>query len=62
VDRIEIERDRRDDRRRVQRDERERRRRERTIGLDTVARDQREADPEQQIDQGDNGNSATPPG
>jgi hypothetical protein len=44
----------------VHRDERERRRRERAIGLDAIARDQREANPEQQVDQGDNRNSATP--
>jgi hypothetical protein len=60
MDRIEVERDRRDDRRRVKRDQRERRRRKRAVGLDAVARDEREADPEQQIDQGDNGNGATP--
>jgi hypothetical protein len=44
----------------VQRDQRERWRRERAIGFDPIARDEREADPEEQIDQGDNGNGATP--
>jgi len=47
MDRIKVQRDRRDDRSRVQRDERERRRCERTICLDPIACDQRESDPEQ---------------
>jgi hypothetical protein len=45
----------------MQRHERERRRRERAVGFDAIARDEREADPEEQIDQGDNGNGAGPP-
>jgi hypothetical protein len=58
---IEVQRDRRDHRRRMERDERERGRRERAVGFDAIARDQRETDPEEQIDQGDNGNDAGPP-
>jgi hypothetical protein len=45
----------------MERDQRERRRCKRTIGLDAIARDDREANPEQQVDQGNNGNSEGPP-
>jgi len=58
---VEVERDRSDDGCGMQCDERKRRRCKRTIGLDAVARDQRKADAEQQIDQGNNGNGAGPP-
>jgi hypothetical protein len=44
----------------VQDDEVKRRRPERAIGLDAVARDQREADAEQQIDQRDDRNGSQP--
>ena len=61
MDRVEVERDRRDHCGCVQHDERKRRRGERTIGLDAVTRDQREADAEQQVDEADDRNPATLP-
>jgi hypothetical protein len=57
VDRIEVERDRRDDRGGMERDEVERRRRKGPVGFQSIARDEREADPEQQVDQCDDGNA-----
>jgi hypothetical protein len=47
MDRVEVERYRRDDYGGVQDHELERRRRERTVGLDAITRDQRKADAEE---------------
>jgi hypothetical protein len=58
---IEVQRDRGDHRRGVEGDERKRGRREWAVGFDAIAGNEREADPEEQIDQGDNENDAGPP-
>jgi len=42
----------------MQHDQLERRRRERSIGLETVARDQREADAEEEVGERDDGNGS----
>jgi hypothetical protein len=62
MDRVEVQRDRRDDHGGVEHDQVESGRRERTIGLDPITRDQSEADAEQQIDQRYDRNGSQPSG